>query len=302
MTDDSYLSFLYLYAAYTKKRVSDLIKNKCIAEEYDQSGQIFRSWQDATEALRKIEEQESGAADDCKTYEIKSGLIEAIKQNPKIKNTFSTHVLDFALVDIDHVIAPQRQVLLDYVDQLIEKIPKNPSEDDLLKFCLIPEQQVPMPKLTRKGSNSWYFSSPSRDFRFLGGHVKKEITKDDIEFTKVGGFPTHAITLFVGYGIGCMSANIVNGRVVLTNGFHRAYALRSKGITKIPLLLKKMSSADLEFPDEIQGLSKDYLLKHKRPILIKDFFNDDLVRIFKRKQSTTIVNVKWDSDKVSIDL
>ena len=302
MIDESYLSYLYLYAAYTKKKVSELVKNKCIDEELSNSGEIFRTWQDATESLRQIEKDESGAADDCEISEINSGLIDAIQNNPTIKNTFSGQVLDFGMVEIDNIIAPQRQVLLDYVDVLTKKIPKNMSENDLLKYCLIPEQQVPKPRYSRKGSNSWYFSSPSRDFRFLGGHVKKELTREDIESTKVGGFPTHAIMLFVGYGVGCMGATAANGRVILTNGFHRAYALRSKGIKKIPLLLKKIGNADLDFPSEIQGLKKDYLLKHPRPIMVKDFFNDDLVRVFKRKQTTTILNVKCDSDKVNLDL
>jgi len=302
MNDDSYLSYLNLYAAYSKKHVSNLIKNKCIDEEINNSGEILQSWLDATESLRQIEKQENGAADNCEISEINSGLIEAIRQNPSIKNTFSSDVLDFGMVEIDNIIAPQRDVLLDYVDELTKKIPKNPSEDELLKFCLIPEQQVPKPKPTRKDSSSFYFSTPSHDFRFLGGFLKKEITKEDVDSTKVGGFPTHAIVLFVGYGVGCMNAISVNGRVILNNGFHRAYALRKKGITKVPLLLKKIGNADLDFPNDVHGLKKDYLLKHSRPILVKDFFNDDLVRVFKRKKNTTLVNIKWNSDKTSIDL
>jgi len=302
MNDDLYLSYLTLYAAYSKKQVSDLIRNKCIDEEINNGGEILQSWQDATESLRQIEKQESGVADNCKIFDIKSGLIEAIRQNPSIKNTFSNDVLDFGMVDIDNVIAPQRDVQMDYVEQLTKKIPKNPSEDELLKFCLIPEQQVPKPKPTKKDSSSWYFSSPSSDFRFLSGHLKKEITREDVESTKVGGFPTHAFVLFVGYGVGCMNGISVNGRVILKNGFHRAYALRKKGIKKIPLLLKKIGNVDLDFPSEIQGLKKDYLLKQPRPILVKDFFNEDLVRVFKRKKNTTILNIKWNSEKTSIDL
>jgi len=36
--------------------------------------------------------------------------------------------------------------------------------------------------------------------------------------------------------------------------------------------------------------------------MIKDFFNYDLVRVFKRKPTTTILNIKFDSDKANIDL
>lgn len=302
MTNQSFLTYLYLYAAYTKKNVLSLVKNKCIAEESALLAETLRSWEEATESLRKLETQESGIADNCETFDISSGLIEGIKLNPAITNTFSKHVLEFKMVEIDKLISIQRQVLLDYVDNLTKKIPKNPSEDDLLKFCLIPEQHAPFPKPTRMSSDSLYFTSPSRDLRFLGGFTKKDFTEEDVKITKVGGFPTHAIMLFVGYGPACMHAYSVNGRLILSNGFHRAYTLRRKGIKKIPLLLKKIGNADLEFPDDIQGLKKDYLLKHPRPILIKDFFNDDLVKEFKRIPVTTVLNVKWESDKVSIDL
>ena len=108
--------------------------------------------------------------------------------------------------------------------------------------------------------------------------------------------------LFVGYGTGSMNAYSANGRMILLNGFHRAYALRRKGIKKIPLLVKKIGNTDLEFPDEIKKLKKDYLLKHPRPILMKDFFNDDIVRVFKMKKATTVLNVNWDSDKAKINL
>ena len=122
MNNDSYLSYLNLYAAYSKKHVSNLIRNKCIEEEVNNSGEILQSWQDATESLRQIEKQENGIADNCEISEINSGLIEAIRLNPSIKNTFSNDVLDFGMVEIDNVFAPQRDVLLDYVEQLSKKM------------------------------------------------------------------------------------------------------------------------------------------------------------------------------------
>jgi len=108
--------------------------------------------------------------------------------------------------------------------------------------------------------------------------------------------------LFVGYGASPMQAYSVNGRLILANGFHRAYALRKKGIKKIPLLIKIIGNADLEFPDEIQDLEKNYLLHDPRPIMVKDFFNEDLVREFKRPKTTTLLRVKWDDTDVRLQL
>ena len=302
MSDQTFSSVLYIYSSYTKRQMGSLIRNKCIDEEKSKIDKISKDWSEATELLRHIESDDKGAADNCETSEISSSLIGAINLNPAIKNNFGNDVYEFKMVEIDNLVAIQRQVLLDFVDDLSKKIPKNPTEDDLLKICLIPEKLVPLPKVAHRDSKSLYISSPNQDLRFLGGYIKNEITRDDIESLGVGGFPTHAIMLFVGYGAGTMTAVSANGRIILMNGFHRAYTLRKKGIKKIPLLVKKIGNADLELPSNIKGLEKNYLLKHPRPILVKDFFNEDLVRVFKVKKSTSILNVKWDTEMVNLDL
>jgi len=173
MTDKSYLTYLYLYAAYDKPKVVKLVKNRCIPMEFDLLDKTVASWEKATNTLRRIEKQESGIVDNAELFDISSGLIEGIKLNPAITNTFSKDNIDFKMVEIDKLIAVQRQVLLDFVDELTKKIPRNPSEDDLLKFCLIPEHIAPQPKISRRGSDSMHFASPSGDFRFLGGYLKK---------------------------------------------------------------------------------------------------------------------------------
>ena len=299
MTSPEYLSYIQLYAAHNEKRILDIVKNKCIAEEAENLDEILKSWQLAKESLKQIEEQDSGAADNCEISDLTSPLIEQIKKNPSIRNTFSKYNIDFKMVELDNMIAVQRQVLLNHAEKIAQNIPENPTEDDLIRFCLIPGKEVPISKPERNNAKSWTFSSPNKDFRFLGGFLKKRVTTDDYELTNVGGVPTHALVLFVGYGIDCMNAFSINNRIILTNGFHRAYALRKKGIKKIPLLLKIITNTD-SFKDRVKGLKKEYLLNHQRPVLIKDFFNDDLVRIFKRKPTNTVVNISWDSKKENI--
>ena len=298
MTDQSYNTYLHLFAASSEKRITDIVKNKCIDEEAANFDEILKSWQRAKESLTQIETQDAGSADNCKTFDLHSDMFEQINKNPSIRNTFSKYNSEFKMVELDNMIAPQRQVLLDYVDQIAQDISENPTEDELIRLCIIPQKQVLVPEAKQKGSKNWIFTAQNKDFRYLGGYLKKRITNEDYDLTNVGGIPTHAIVLFVGYGIGCMNAFSVNDRIILTNGFHRAYALRKKGIKKIPILLKKVSADSLK--NKIKGLKKDYLLNHPRPVLIKDFFNDDLVRVFKRKKTTTVLNLRCYADKKNI--
>ena len=139
--------------------------------------------------------------------------------------------------------------------------------------------------------SGWVFSSPSVDFRFLGGYLKDQITDDDLKFTSVGAQPVQAITLFVGYGSGSVNVYQFGNRLVLNNGFHRVYALYQKGIRDIPVVVQKIGNPSLEFPPNLLNLSREYLLGHKRPILVKDFFNNELTRDFKRKKTIRTVKI-----------
>ncbi len=296
MTEFSCIS---LYASFTKKRLISFIRDTCTQEEIDNMGLAFQKWQDASKIFHQIKEKEKGIADNCEISEIESQLVYAIKSHPMINLTFSNEVTDFKMVDIENVIATQTEVVLDYVDELKTELPMPPSDERLLKFCLIPEKKVPKPKMRRKNANTYYFSSPSRDFRFLGGFLRKELSREEVLETKVGGFPTNAITLFVGYGSFCMTAFQVGGRIILENGFHRAYTLEKHGVKKIPMLLIKRSES--EFPDQLREFKKDYLLHNPRPILMKDFLNDELIREFSQKETRTILKLSWDTDRTIMD-
>jgi len=64
-----------------------------------------------------------------------------------------------------------------------------------------------------------------------------------------------------------------------------------KGIKKIPMVIQKIGNPAIEFPQQLLNLSQDYLLKHLRPILVKDFFNENLTKTFKRKNMMRMVSV-----------
>ncbi len=139
MTEFSCIS---LYASFTKKRLISFIRDTCTQKEIDDMGLAYEKWQVASEIFHQIEEQEKGIADNCEISEIESHLIDAIQSHPMIKHAFSNEVVDFKMVDIDNVIATQTEVVLDYVDQLNTELAMPPSDERLLKFCLIPDSKT----------------------------------------------------------------------------------------------------------------------------------------------------------------
>jgi hypothetical protein len=194
------------------------------------------------------------------------------------------------VVEIDKLIAPQREVNLDYVESLRAQIPGN-TITELMEFCLGP-RAAPELKMLQTAQNQITFSSRSLDLRFLGG-FPKTLTTDDIKVAHLGGQPAEAIVLLVGYGAGPINAWRAGARVVLNNGFHRIVALRLAGIKSIPMVLQEVANADIEFPEHILGLSKGYLLQQPRPVLIEDFFDEALVTDVRLKPRRKVVKVGW---------
>jgi len=106
--------------------------------------------------------------------------------------------------------------------------------------------------------------------------------------------------LLYGYGAGTINVLCAKNRLFLNNGFHRAYALRKKGITKIPAVVQNIGNPELEMPENIHGLPKKYLLEHPRPVLVKDFFDDKLTARLQMKKTVRTLDIQWSVDKRDI--
>lgn len=295
---ESYTTYSYLIGAMAQKNITSVVRSNCIPQDSENLEQILSDWRKAIEKFRKIESEQQGLADNNIPTELEmTPKLKEIQDDPLFKNSFSAYPSEFKMIDVDNLIAPQRRVSLDYADQLFKKIPDKPSMDYLIDFCISPKQDVPTVKDFQIAENTYQFSSPSVDFRFLGGFRKKSLSDDDIKYCLGGGLPVGAIILFYGYGAGSLNVLKVNNRLILNNGFHRVYALRKKGITKIPAVIQNIGNPAIEMASNIQGLSQDYLLKHPRPILLKDFFEDKLITTLRLKNTIRTVRIQWGIDQ-----
>lgn len=301
--EEESLPYLYLYAAMSQSHVANTVRTYCIPEEVRNLPNTITAWQQARTALEQITAREAGIVNNAQTYDIaQNQKLNDLQNDALFQKTFSATPIAFRMVDIDTLITTQRQVYLDYVDEIENRIPDSPSINDLIDICLPIRPTPPEPKVTQIGTGAWIFSSPSPDFRYVGGYLKEQITEDDLRLTNVSGFPVKAITLFVGYGGSPINVYQANNRLVLNNGFHRVYALRRKGITRIPAVIQQVANPELEFPKEILGLTRDYLLNDPRPILVKDFFTNGLTREFRRKKMITTVQVTAQGGVVTFEV
>jgi hypothetical protein len=288
-----YFNQLYLYAFATKAEVTQYLRTQALGVEDAEQTRILQSWEALQPRVQTLLSSEAGLAESIGISEIPAEHQKGLEQfanDQLFQKAFSVYQTGFAMVEIDKLVAAQRTVNKDYVQKLSESFPKNPQLGDLLDICISPKRKMSPVQHLEIGQGVHVFSSPNSDFRFLGS-FKKELTADDLEYAIGGGIPAAAIISFVGYGSAPINVLYANSRIILNNGFHRVFALRSMGVRHIPVVVQSVRNPALEFPPQVAGLPKDYLLGMPRPMLMKDFFEPDFtisIRVTERLKVVTI--------------
>lgn len=292
------------FGVSTLAEVTNIIRTQCTDEEAANLEALGDEWREAAKYFLEVLNKELGIADTIDVKEIDQSCGErlvSISSDILFKQSFSMIPIEFKLVEIGKVVAPQRLVNLEYVEELKTTLTSAPSVEELIEFCLQPKQVPPEPKRMQIAPNVFTYSSSSVDFRFLGGYPK-QLTEEDVKASTGGGLPMAAIVLLVGYGSPTCNVFLVGKRMILNNGFHRMYCLADMGVKYAPLVVQKVANPDLELQPVIAGLPKDYLIGHPRPVLVKDFLDKNLIKIIHTKPRMTNVQIGWNFQQSAVPI
>jgi hypothetical protein len=146
--------------------------------------------------------------------------------------------------------------------------------------------------MEQAGEDRWVFSSGSTDLR---PHEARLLTGRQLETFESTGPITAMIGLAVGFGANFLTAIRSDSRLVLHNGYHRAYALRALGITHAPCLVETVTRTDELRVAATEKVSADpaFYFRAVRPPLLKDFFDPALTRSFAMRPHRTVVEVQY---------
>lgn len=285
----------YLYGFAPIQEVVEHIRTNATADEIGRLPQITAAWNALRPDIDAVLANEAGLSE---TIEVEDLPMEtaaataaaALLGDKRLQRGFDRKI-GVALVEIDKLIAAQRRVNLDYVDQITAGLPDQITLEFLLDFCLSPKREGAPVQHLDLGQDAHVFSSPSRDLRFLGSFMRT-LSPVDLEGAESGGIPVAAVVSFIGYGDSPINVLWSGSRAVLNNGFHRAYALRKRGVRAIPVILQFATNVALEFPSHVVDLPRDYLLAHPRPVLMKDFFEEKFNTELKLKDKLMTVTLK----------
>ena len=133
---------------------------------------------------------------------------------------------DFALVEIDPLLAYQFHVLTDHSARQCDALKREPTTADLLPICLpsaVPQEEI---RISQQGHRVFW---PRRSL--------------NVRLLEQGWFQTENKVGIV-FGVGLPLVHVVrcNGKCYLCNGFHRAVGSRQRGATHIPCLIRDVAT------------------------------------------------------------
>jgi hypothetical protein len=115
-----------------------------------------------------------------------------------------------------------------------------------------------------------------------------------------GGQAVRVIVLTLGFGFATANVYRVGQRVILNNGFHRLYTLRSLGITHAPVVVQQVTHPEVELPPVIGELPREHVVQNTRPGLMKDFFEDRLTCLVTQRGFIKAIQVGWGANESMI--
>ena len=284
---------LYLMGRPTLKQFLHFVAIE--AAEPEDEATLMAEWQAAKEHVQVLEKEEAGHADEAPITPIdvegkyKPLLVEFLK-DPLVRHDFNTVPTEVAFVDLDSLVVYQHHIDLTFVEQLKKKLGPAPDEEQIFRASLPYDQPHPPARCARVDDNTFVFVSPSNGLRVLENmRLNPDQLKDRPSPGALG-----VIGLTVGFGSNFLNALLVEGRLILNNGSHRAYALREMGLTRVPCLVQHVSTRDeldVLAPAAVRR-NPDNFLKHPRPSMLKDYFNPRLRKIVQVQRCLKQIRVK----------
>jgi hypothetical protein len=143
------------------------------------------------------------------------------------------------------------------------------------------------------GSRRYVFESESTDFRF---HECVPLRQSQITGYEPVGAVASVLGIVVGFGSNFLNAIRVGKRVMLCNGYHRACALRSLGVTHAPCIVQEVSRGeelDLAAKASV-ARDPDFYFRSARPPLLKDYFDPRIRKALPIRRQTRVIEVSFE--------
>jgi len=271
---------------------------------YDSSNiaQLADEWRSANNRISELQQAEGRAADNPAYKDVPDDLKALAEQalaDEIFKRSFNVVKPVVRMVELDTLVVSQKHINLNYVEQLKAQLGDSPSGEEIFKTCIPIEHPMPEISASRVSPNSFIFVSQSADLRVLDSTL---LRPTQIENYNTSGPMAAVLGMAVGTGSNCLNAIFVNGRMVLNNGSHRAYALRSMGITHVPCIVQAVTSKDeLDIVAMAEFLQNPAaFIEAPRPAMLKDYFDRELIKILPVQRKRRQIKISYTIETMDV--
>ncbi|WP_298197607.1 hypothetical protein [Novosphingobium sp.] len=273
----------------------DFHRRKVIHEGPIDLRALAAEWQVANDVYYELEQAEAGLCETIECRPLPDNLVplaEDVEAHPWFRSSFDDLPYCFEAVELDKLIVSQLQVEHGHSARLAQGLTPGETDDAaLFRFCLPLERDLPPCRVRRLGSNRYEFTSYSSDFR---EHQLRLLRGQDLAGLDLEGPVVAMLGLPIGFGSNFLSCVRSGQRVLLQNGYHRAYALRCAGFTHAWAVVETVTRKDelrLTASEEVLD-NPEFYFAARRPPLLKDFFDPRLGRRFRARRSEFVVEVE----------
>ncbi len=260
-------------------------------------------WRRAAARREALAVAELGIADGLAIGELPAAVLplrDRLIADLRFQRTFSESPIAFGMVEVDRLIAYQHRVSRDHAARLTASLGSMPTDEAIFKLCLPLEHVSPEVQVSTSGGK-FIFQAAADDFR---AHSPKLLEAGALQAVASDSPVVAGVGLTVGFGSSYLNVVRWANRLVLNNGYHRAYALRSLGITHLPCVIQAVLHAEeLAFAGE-SALIDDYAswFSAPRPPLFGDFFDPTLSTVLTRKRTRQQIQVSFTVETLRIPM
>lgn len=255
---------------------------------------LAQTWREMQQQAAEIDAREFGLADGPQFLPIPeemSAVAEEAREKADPQRGSRARLAKWWLVEIDRCMVFQPWVDLDFVRDVQSALvlPVSPADHIAVSTGRLMTQ--PVVGALQRSDERFVFTSRSTDVRFLGATL---LDPSAVQGGPRAGHATHVVAAFFGSGVNCLSAVHINNRLLLTNGTHRAYALRELGLTHVACLVTHVrSSAEKNrlLPPAVKEDEARYF-GAERPPLFKDYFDPAVRKIVHTANSTILLKLR----------
>jgi len=264
--------------------------------------QLVDEWRRANDYYGHLERIEAGMADavDVRDLDpVMGALAREVAADGRFLRACDTLPTRFASVELARLVVGQSHVTLDHTDRLATTLQDVTSPEALFRFCLPLDRAEAPVQMRKMGDSKFILWSASSDFRFQEAVLLHPDQINRVEpYGPIGG----VLALMAGYGSNFLSVIESDGRLILHNGHHRAYALLEAGFTHAPAVIQTVTRMDeLKVAAGRRVLADPaFYLKAARPPLLKDFFDPNIRKVLSVPRSMTVVELAFEVNEYRV--